>query len=121
MTERLAARYRGAFLNNDEPQRWSLAARDRYRNRFLRSLGDAGRFHAECGQWPRAIALLERATEEDSLAEEIYRQLMRCHLARDEPAEAARVYRRCRDMLSIQLGIAPSAETEALFRSIYAA
>ena len=121
VTERLAARYRGAFLNNDEPQRWSLAARDRYRNRFLRSLGDAGRFHAECGQWPRAIALLERATEEDSLAEEIYRQLMRCHLARDEPAEAARVYRRCRDMLSIQLGIAPSAETEALFRSIYAA
>jgi hypothetical protein len=29
-----------------------------------------------------------------------------------------RVYRRCRQMLSIVLGIAPSAETETLRRSI---
>jgi len=46
---------------------------------------------------------------------------MRAHLARGELALAARVYRRCRDMLSVQLGIAPSADTEALFRSIYSA
>jgi DNA-binding SARP family transcriptional activator len=45
---------------------------------------------------------------------------MRAYLAMGEPAEAARVYRRCRDMLSVQLGIPPSAETEAVFRSIYA-
>jgi len=44
---------------------------------------------------------------------------MRGHIARGEPAEAARVYRRCRDMLSVQLGIPPSADTEALFKSIY--
>jgi len=63
--------------------------------------------------------LYERALDEDSLAEELYRRLMLCHLERGEPAEAARVFRRCREMLSVQLGIPPSAETEALFKLIY--
>jgi DNA-binding SARP family transcriptional activator len=117
--KRLLARYAGPFLGSEDPQRWSLAARDRWQNRFRRSLAGAGRYWEQSGDWPRAIALYERALEEDSLAENLYRRLMRGHLARGEPAEAARVYRRCRDMLSVQLGIPPSADTEALFKSIY--
>jgi DNA-binding SARP family transcriptional activator len=120
LAARLLARYRGPFLGHEDPQRWSLAARDRWQNRFRRSLVDAGRFWEQRRQWAAAIALYERGIEEDSLAEEIYRRLMHCHLTRGAPAEAARAYRRCRDMLSIQLGIRPSAETEALFRTIYA-
>jgi len=82
-------------------------------------LADAGRFWETCGDWPRAMSLYERVLEEDSLAEDLYRRLMRAHIERGEPAEAARVYRRCREMLSVQLGIPPSADTEALFKSIY--
>jgi DNA-binding SARP family transcriptional activator len=119
LATRILARYRGPFLGSEDPQRWSLPARDRWQNRFRRSLADAGQ-HAETrGDGARAVALYERVLEEDSLAEDLYRRLMRAHLARGEPALAARVYRRCRDMLSVQLGIAPSADTEALFRSIY--
>jgi LuxR family maltose regulon positive regulatory protein len=118
--ERLLARYRGPFLGAEEPYRWSLAIRDRLHHRFLRSLAAMARFYASRGAHAEAIACYGRALEEDSLAEELYRDLMRCHLARGEPAEAARVYRRCREMLSIQLGIPPSAETESLFRGIYA-
>ncbi len=117
--KRLLSRYRGPFLGSEDPQRWSLAARDRWQNRFRRSLADAGRYWEQARDWPGAIALYERALEEDNLAEELYRRLMRGHLARGEPAEAARVYRRCREMLSVQLGIPPSADTEALFKSIY--
>ena len=116
---RLLARYRGPFLGSEDPQRWSLAARDRWQNRFRRSLADAGRYWEQHGEWSRAIALYERALEEDSLAEDLYRRLMRGYLARGEPAEAARVYRRCREMLSVQLGIPPSADTETLFKSTY--
>jgi len=116
---RLLARYRGPFLGAEEPQRWSLATRDRLHHRFLRSLAGIAQFHARSGALTEAIACYERAIDEDSLAEELYRNLMRCHLERGEPADAARVYRRCRDMLSIQLSIPPSQETEALFRSIY--
>ena len=113
------ARYRGAFLENEEPRRWLLAARDRWRNRFLRSLSDAGRYWERHERWSDAIAMYERGIEVDTLAEDLYRRLMQCHLARRQLAEAARVYRRCREMLSVQLGIAPSAETEALFQTIY--
>jgi DNA-binding SARP family transcriptional activator len=120
LAQRLLARYQGPFLGNAEPARWSLPARDRWQARLRRSLGDAGRYYAERGDHPRAAALYERVLEEDSLAEDLYRRLMRAYLAMGEPAEAARVYRRCRDMLSVQLGIPPSAETEAVFRSIYA-
>jgi len=119
-SRKLLARYRGAFLGSEDPQRWSLAARDRWQNRFRRSLADAGGFFEQRGDWPRAMALYERALEEDNLAEDLYRRLMRGHLARGEAAAAAGVYRRCREMLSIQLGIPPSAATEALFKSIYA-
>ena len=119
LAQRLLARYRGPFLGSEDPHPWSLGARDRWQNRFHRSLIDAGRYWEQRGEWPRAIALYERALEEDTLAEDLYRRLMRGHLARGEPAEAARVYRRCREMLSLQLGIAPSADTEALFQSIY--
>ena len=117
--QRLLSRYRGAFLETEEPQRWLLAARDRWRSRFLRSLTDAGRHWERRERWPDAIELYERGIEVDTLAEDLYRKLMRCHLAQGQPADAARVYRRCREMLSVQLGIAPSSETEALFKSIY--
>ena len=117
--QRLLSGYRGAFLENEEPQRWMLAARDRWRSRFLRSLTDAGRYWERHERWSEAIELYERGIEVETLAEELYRQLMHCHLAQGQPAQAARVYRQCRETLSVQLGTAPSTETEALFRSIY--
>ncbi len=117
--QRLLSSYQGAFLDNEEPQRWLLAARDRWRSRFLRSLADAGRHWERRQRWSDAIELYERGIEVDTLAEDLYRNLMRCHLASGQPAQAAQAFRRCREMLSVQLGIPPSAETEALFRTIY--
>jgi DNA-binding SARP family transcriptional activator len=117
--QRLLACYRGAFLEKEEPQSWMLAARDRWRGRFLRSLADAGRHWERRERFPDAIELYERGIEVDPLAEDLYRRLMHCHLAQGQRAEVARVYRRCRETLSVQLGIAPTSETEALFKSIY--
>lgn len=119
LVDELLSLYRGAFLDSDSPQRWMLAARDRWQNRFLRSIAEAGRWWERGERWSEAVAVYERGVETDSLAEDLYRRLMRCHIALGQHAEAARVYRRCREMLSIQLGIVPSADTEALFQSIY--
>jgi LuxR family maltose regulon positive regulatory protein len=115
--ERMLALYRGPFLDNEEPQRWLLAARERTRQRFLRSLFDAGRYWEQRERWPEAAALYERGLDIDPIAEDLYRRLMRCHLAQRRPAEAARTFQRCREMLLAQLGVPPSAETEALYRS----
>jgi DNA-binding SARP family transcriptional activator len=117
--ERMLALYRGPFLDNEEPQRWLLAVRERARQRFLRSLSDAGRYWERRERWSEAAALCERGLDVDPLAEDLYRRLMRCHLAQRRPAEAAGIFQRCRKMLLDQLGVPPSAETEALFRSIH--
>jgi len=117
ISERILALYRGPFLDNEEAQGWLLAARERTRQRFMRSLSDAGRYWERREQWSAAAALFERGLEIDPLAEELYRRLMRCHLARRRPSEAARVFQRCREMLLAQLGVPPSAETEALLPS----
>jgi LuxR family maltose regulon positive regulatory protein len=44
--------------------------------------------------------------------------LIECHLARGEQAQALKAYRRCRELLSIVLGLKPSARTEALMARI---
>ena len=115
--ERMLALYHGPFLENEEPQRWLLAARERTRQRFLRSLLDAGSYWERRERWSVAAALYERGLDIDPIAEDLYRRLMRCHLAQRRPAEAARTFQRCREMLMTQLGVPPSPETEALLRS----
>ncbi|HWP88236.1 MAG TPA: bacterial transcriptional activator domain-containing protein, partial [Burkholderiales bacterium] len=59
-----------------------------------------------------------RATELDLLTEVFHRNLMVCYRELGRNAEAIDVYRRCRQNLSVILGIAPSAETEAVYRSL---
>ena len=65
------------------------------------------------GRPEAAIALYRAALEQDNLAEELYQHLIACHLARGDSAQALNAYRRCRELLSIVLGLKPSARTEA--------
>ena len=84
----------------------------------MRTLKALGGFWEANEAWDKAQSLYERVLEIDNVAEEVYRRLMSCYARAGRPAEALRVYRRCRQMLSLVLGIAPSAETETLCRSI---
>ena len=46
---------------------------------------------------------------------------MRCYLARRESADVVRVFRRCRELLSVVMGVTPSEATETLYRQVLAA
>ena len=59
--QRLLTRYGGPFLGNANPQRQSLAARDRWQNHVRRSLADAGRNWEARADWPRYRPLRARA------------------------------------------------------------
>jgi ATP/maltotriose-dependent transcriptional regulator MalT/DNA-binding SARP family transcriptional activator len=110
--------YPGHFLAADEDAPWAIDLRDRLRSKLVRTvLGLGGRLQA-AGRWTDAIALYERALELDNLAEGFYRGLMVCHRELGQPAAALQAYRRCRELLSVVLGLAPSAETEAVRRSL---
>jgi DNA-binding SARP family transcriptional activator len=67
-------------------------------------------------EWRRASELYQRAIELDPLAESFYRRQMVCLHALGLRAEAIEVYRRCRQTLSVTLGVAPTMETENVYR-----
>jgi LuxR family maltose regulon positive regulatory protein len=111
--ENLLALYRGGFCADDE-EVFLLAARDRWRNRFLNAVALLGPLLERQLQWTLARQLYQRGADNDPLAEPIYRGLMRCAMALDEQPAATRAYKRCVDSLSIILGRQPSGETEKL-------
>jgi ATP/maltotriose-dependent transcriptional regulator MalT len=110
--------YAGHFLATEEEAPWSAALRDRLRAKLARAITLLGRRLEAAGAWRAAAALYARTLEHDNLAEDLYRRLMVCHRELGEVAEALRVYRRCRQLLSIVLNVAPSAETEAVRQSL---
>ena len=121
--ERIAARvlgaYPGALLGADEHP-WIVKPRDALRARFVRTLMRLGEQLEAKGDWEHAIDVYRRGLESDNLAESFYRGLMRALAASGDQAEALNVFRRCRELLSIVLGIKPSAETDQLYRDIAA-
>jgi two-component SAPR family response regulator len=111
--------YRGHFLTGETEEPWQIPLRNRLAGRFQRfvlRLGD----HWEANQaWARAGELYQRAIELDPLAEIFYRRHMICLRAQGQRAEAMEVFRRCRQTLSVVLGVTPSTETEAVFRQLH--
>jgi DNA-binding SARP family transcriptional activator len=117
--QRVLAAYRGPLLGVDENP-WIAKPRDALRARFVRTLMRLGE-QLEAGRdWERAIDVYRRGLEADNLAESFYRGLMRAFAATGDQAEALTAFRRCRELLSIVLGVKPSPETDHLYREIAA-
>src|SRR5712692_6174776 len=72
------------------------------------------------GELEQARATLLRWLALDGLTEEVYRRLMRVHLALGDASAALQVYATCRARLAEALQIAPSADTIALAERIRA-
>jgi ATP/maltotriose-dependent transcriptional regulator MalT/DNA-binding SARP family transcriptional activator len=116
---RLVDAYPGNLLGTEEDP-WIAKPRDALRARFVRTLQKLAERLERDGDWANATELYRRGLEADNLAESLYRGLMRALAAMGDQAEALNAYRRCRELLSIVLGIKPSVETERLHREIAA-
>jgi DNA-binding SARP family transcriptional activator len=116
---RLLDAYTGPLLGGDEAP-WLAKPRDALRARFVRTLMELGAALERAGDWTAAVDVYRRGLEADNLAESFYRGLMRALDATGNPAEAVSAYRRCRELLSIVLGLKPSMETDRLYREISA-
>lgn len=118
LVSRLAALYRGHFLERERQDHWILNMQERLRRRVQRAIVRLGTALEHKQRWDEAIAIYERGLALDNLAEEIYRRLMVCYRERGDHAQALEVYRRCRELLSVVLGIQPSSETQAIGRTL---
>jgi DNA-binding SARP family transcriptional activator len=110
--------YKGAFLADEMDQSWVISTRERCRGRFIRNLTWLGRYWRDRKDWGQALASFQQGLEIDDVAEDLYQELMICYRELGRRAEALSAYRRCRKMLSTILGIAPSPQTEAIYKSL---
>jgi DNA-binding SARP family transcriptional activator len=74
--------------------------------------------YTRTGQQALAVVHAQKALAAEPFRETAYQLLMRAHFTSGNRAEALRSYARCREALSEDLGVAPSAETEALYLEI---
>lgn len=114
LAQRALALCHGEFLAGEEDLPDVLVARARIRARFTRQMAVLGTRLEAMGQFAAAARIYERVIEQQPLAEDMHRRLIACLLALGQRAEAYEVYRRCRQQLSVVLGIRPAPETEAL-------
>ncbi|HKN77757.1 MAG TPA: BTAD domain-containing putative transcriptional regulator [Lysobacter sp.] len=118
--QRALALYRGAFLVEDEGEAWPVAARERLRGRFIHALARHAESLERDGNDAGAIAAYLRGIDADPAIESFYQGLMRCYDRMGRRSEAIAAYQRLRQILSITLGLQPSAASERLFRELRA-
>ena len=110
--------YKGHFLPADAEYSWAISCHERLRSKFLRLVIRSGEYLKQAEQWEKAVEHYQRALEVDNLAEECYRKLLHCYKVLGRQAEAEKLYSRCCKTLSTVLGIEPSSEMSALYRSV---
>jgi LuxR family transcriptional regulator, maltose regulon positive regulatory protein len=115
---RLRHLYQGNFLQHETEKPWVLKMRQELHDRLLRAIRDAAHACEHASRWEDAATLYRFGIELDSLNEGLYRGLMLCHQQLGDHSEALQAYRRCRDLLTRFLGVAPNSKTQALYHSV---
>jgi DNA-binding SARP family transcriptional activator len=108
---------RRPFLAGEEGS-WATRRRDILRDVRVRALECRSAVCLEKELFPLAARDAELVLELEPFRETAYRLLMRAHAGAGNPAEALRVYERCRSVIEEELGVSPSMDTEALYLGI---
>jgi DNA-binding SARP family transcriptional activator len=101
----------GVFLP-DESASWAIPLRERLKARLLLCLEGSVAFHAESGEFEKAIYRCNLGLEIDPCCEEFYQHLMNLYQTHGRPSQAHAAYRRCRENLAAVHGIEPSQKTK---------
>ncbi|WP_169914611.1 ATP-binding protein [Rhodococcoides yunnanense] len=94
---------------------WADDVRTEFESLRIRALDVDAAASIELKAFDRAVGSAEALISLDPLHERAYRHAMRGYIGLGDRAQALDVAARCRRVLSIELGIDPSAETEELF------
>ena len=89
---------------------WVAAAREQWRSARSHALAEiTARFEAE-SRIASALPYAERLVAENPLLEHAHRRLMRLHYLRGDRAAAMNAFRRCEQLLNLQLSAKPGDE-----------
>jgi DNA-binding SARP family transcriptional activator len=113
-----AQRITGRPFLPGESSIWAERTRSRLHEVLLRALEVLSQARAAQGDSARALEAAEEAVRVDPFRESAHRCLMSAHVESGNRAAALKAYERCRRLLASELGVGPSAETEAAYLKI---
>jgi TolB-like protein len=121
--DRAAHLYRGDLLDGingvtAEFEAWLRPQRERLGDLAVRVLEQLAIASAANGVSDETFRLGRHLLARDRLREPVYRALMRLHARKGERTDALKIYAACREALKQDLGVAPDAKTEELYRDI---
>ncbi|MCG6659195.1 hypothetical protein HOP52_15660 [Halomonas campisalis] len=117
--ERALALYRGPFLEGLDPgeepfEAWLMERRSWLDEALAQLMHRLLDHYVLTGAIDAGIQLALRLLDHDPLDEGVQRTLIRLYLYQDRIGAALTQYRRCRERLADELGVAPAPETEQL-------
>jgi DNA-binding SARP family transcriptional activator len=118
LSGRMLSLYQGHFLAKEEATSWSVSLRERLRSKYIHNLLELGQYWEIHGFWDKAMVCYQKGLEVDDLIEVFYQRLMLCCLETQRISEGMSVYRRCRQVLSIVLGLQPEPETDSIHQTL---
>lgn len=109
--------YRGPLLSKMDHE-WVLVLREKYHQQFIISAENLINLYLKTGKYTQAVALSNRALEEDVFNEVLHRSAMVAYSALDDRSAVARQFEKCRSALMKELQIEPSPQTVNLYNSL---
>jgi SARP family transcriptional regulator, regulator of embCAB operon len=110
-----AALARRSFLPGEDAS-WVEQRRRELRDVLVRALECLRDASLSAGEFSDSVRYAEEVVEFEPFRESSYLRLMKAHAAAGNPAQALRVYERCRRFLADELGAYPSPEIESVYR-----
>ena len=109
--------YHGPFLPKMD-QEWVEIMREKYHLAFMDAALELSNLYIKTGKYVSALAVTNRALEEDNYNEAIYRSAMVAYSGMDDRPGVARQFERCKVVLKNDLDLDPSPQTLKLFNSL---
>jgi len=122
--EKAIGLYRGEFLPGFLVNRaalfeeWVTIQRQQMHLQAVEGLQQLVDFHLEAGSYETGITHACHLLNLDSWREETHRNLMLLHILNGQQNAALKQYDQCRQLLSTELGVDPSRETQTLYQNI---
>ena len=110
----------GFFWNSTPFEEWLLLERESLHRQAIDALYHLAACHEQREEWDAVLHYARKQIELEPWREEAHRQLMRALALSGQRSAALAQYQTCRRILAAELGVAPTAATEALCAQIEA-
>jgi two-component SAPR family response regulator len=107
----------GTYLSDVDAD-WVVHERARLEQAYGTALEELARLYLNVNQLERCISICQTGLSLNPCNEVLYQLAMQANAALGDRASIARLYQACKTALEAELGLAPSLETETLFREL---